>query len=214
MDDKELRKERREYTKGELLESEVPQNPFDLFADWFADWSELNRPDTTAMTLSTVGEDGVPDARIVLLKGIENNEFVFFTNYESKKGRDLDRNKTAHLLFFWPETERQVRVIGKASKLSYQRNSAYFSERPLGSQIGALSSPQSSVISSRDVLEKRVEENAQKYSNTQPECPEFWGGYGIEPERIEFWQGRASRLHDRLVYSRENSNWKITRLAP
>ncbi|KAB2814367.1 pyridoxamine 5'-phosphate oxidase [Phaeocystidibacter luteus] len=214
MKDSHLRKDRRDYTKGELLESEVPGNPFDLFQDWFADRSETGRPDATAMTLSTVGLDGRPDARIVLLKGIENGGFEFFTNYQSKKGQDLEHQPIAHLLFFWPEVERQVRVVGRVTKLSYERNSKYFKERPVGSQVGALSSPQSRVLDGRSSLESTVQANLAKYGEEGPDCPEFWGGYSLVPEEIEFWQGRSSRLHDRLRFSKSVSGWKIERLAP
>lgn len=214
MQNQELRGSRREYTKGELLEAEVPKNPMDLFQDWWKDWSALGRPDTTAMTLSTTGQDGVPDARIVLLKGAEAERFVFFTNYNSKKGQDIAANPTVHLLFFWPEQERQIRVVGKATKLSYKENQAYFKERPVGSQIGAISSPQSSVILGREVLEDAVIANTELYGETGPDCPDHWGGYAIVPSQIEFWQGRASRLHDRLRYVKHDSDWNVERLAP
>lgn len=214
MKNPELRKERREYTVGELLESEVPQNPIELFEDWFAAWSATGRPDATAMTLATNGVDGFPDARIVLLKGLEDGGFVFFTNYNSKKGQDLQADPNASLLFFWSEHERQVRVYGKASKLSYEDNSRYFKERPVGSQIGAISSPQSSVLASRTELDNAVKDNIAKYGEEGPDCPDFWGGYKIEPVSIEFWQGRASRLHDRLRYKKVDGHWVIERLAP
>ncbi|NVK04762.1 MAG: pyridoxamine 5'-phosphate oxidase [Flavobacteriia bacterium] len=214
MQNQELRSSRREYTKGELLENEVPANPMDLFSDWWKEWESLGRPDTTAMTVSTTGADGIPDARIVLLKGIENGAFTFFTNYKSKKGSDIEANPMVHILFFWAEQERQVRVVGHATKLSFEKNQSYFKERPVGSQIGAISSPQSSVIVNREVLESEVEANNAKYGELGPDCPEHWGGYAVEPFQIEFWQGRASRLHDRLRYKKSHSSWSVERLAP
>ncbi len=214
MKDHELRKARREYTKGQLLESEVSSDPMELFEDWFAEWKGTGRPDATAMTLATADGLGVPDARIVLLKGIEKGVFTFFTNYESKKGQDLAKNPMASLLFYWPDHERQIRVTGRVNKLSKEANQSYFKERPVGSQIGALSSPQSRVIDGRSSLEQTVQTNAAKYGAEGPDCPDFWGGFGVIPESIEFWQGRESRLHDRLRYAKRDGHWILERLAP
>ncbi len=214
MNDQDLRKIRREYTKGQLLESEVPNDPMYLFKDWFSEWKELGRPDATAMTLATASAEGVPDARIVLLKGSDNGLFTFFTNYNSKKGQDLKANPMATLLFYWPEVERQVRITGRVEQLPYEESSAYFKERPIGSQIGALSSPQSQIIANREVLEAEVNAKTEKYGVEGPECPDFWGGFGVVPEQMEFWQGRASRLHDRIQYVRDGSSWIYHRLAP
>lgn len=214
MQNQELRSSRKEYTKGELLESEAPSNPMELFADWWKEWEALGKPDTTAMTVSTTGADGIPDARIVLLKGADSGQFTFFTNYDSKKGKDIAHNPMVHLLFFWPEKERQVRVVGKATKLTYEENQAYFKERPVGSQIGAISSPQSSVIENREVLEQAVVDNQKRFGEEGPDCPQNWGGYAVEPLQVEFWQGRASRLHDRLRYVKSGADWTTERLAP
>lgn len=214
MKELELKNERKEYEKDYLLESNAPDNPFVLFAQWFKEWSDTGRPDTTAMTLATVGKDGEPDARIVLLKELKDRRFSFFTNYNSKKGRDLEANPSACLMFFWPDHERQVRVYGSVEKLSYEENADYFNQRPAGSRIGALSSPQSSVIEGREYLEKAVETNTKEFGEDGPECPPYWGGYAVVPHRIEFWQGRPSRLHDRLQYRLQSGSWIIERLAP
>lgn len=214
MEDAKLRKDRRDYVRGSLEEANVPSNPLELFDEWYQQWESTGRPDVTAMTLATSDADGQPDARIVLLKGIEGGRFTFYTNYNSAKGKQLDENPKACLMFFWPEHERQVRVYGEVARLSYDENQKYFKERPVASQIGAISSPQSGVIENRDILEEAVKTNTELYGADGPDCPLFWGGYGMLPTRIEFWQGRASRLHDRLSYSIENGAWKIVRLAP
>lgn len=214
MDSMDLRNERREYERSHLVETDVPQEPIELFSRWFEQWSATGRSDATAMTLATTGADGEPDARIVLLKGVEQGRFIFFTNYKSQKGKDIAENPKVCLMFFWPDHERQVRVFGKASPLTYEENSAYFKQRPVSSQVGAVTSPQSSVIEGRSVLEDQYKANAVEYGEEGPECPDFWGGYGVVPERVEFWQGRASRLHDRLQYRLDNGSWKLERLAP
>ncbi|MEM6361045.1 MAG: pyridoxamine 5'-phosphate oxidase, partial [Bacteroidota bacterium] len=172
--------------------------------------SEVN-----AMHLSTVNPNGMPSSRIILLKGIENNGFVFFTNYQSDKGKDLDANPAAALLFFWKELERQVRIQGHIEKISKEDSEQYFQSRPKGSQIGAWTSPQSTVIESRELLEEREKAIAEKYKDEEvlPK-PEQWGGYILKPMRIEFWQGRPNRLHDRILYSQVDGHWKINRLAP
>lgn len=214
MVDAKLRKERKEYVRGSLTEVEAPMNPMDMFQAWFAEWGQTGRVDATAFTLATASSDGVPDARIVLLKGIENGKFVFFTNYNSSKGRQLAENPQATLLFFWSDHERQVRVYGEVEKLSAEENRSYFKERPVGSQIGAISSPQSQVISGREYLDEQVKVNTELYGEEGPDCPDFWGGYAVKPTKIEFWQGRASRLHDRLQYTLMKDTWKLERLAP
>lgn len=214
MEDTKLRKDRREYVRGQLNKADAPENPMEMFDAWFAEWCETGRADATAMTLATATKDGEPDARIVLLKGVESGRFVFYTNYNSAKGQQLDENPRATLLFFWSEHERQVRVTGDVTKLTFDENKKYFKERPVGSQIGALSSPQSAVIENREVLEEAVRLNTEQFGESGPDCPLFWGGYAINPTKIEFWQGRASRLHDRLLYILEEGSWKLERLAP
>lgn len=196
------------------MEKDVPANPIDLFTWWFSDWKGVGRPDANAMTLVTADPEGKPGARIVLLKDVEDGSFVFFTNYNSKKGRDITVNPNVSLLFYWPEHERQVRIDGVALRLSRDENVAYFNQRPFESRVGAISSPQSEVIPSRESLEQKYQENLKRFENASPECPEHWGGYRVHPEAIEFWQGRANRLHDRLCYSAEGEIWKLERLAP
>ncbi len=206
---------RDDYKMASLLESEVANNPIQQFEKWMAEVLKAEAIEPNAMTISTVGAGGKPSARIVLLKGLENG-FVFYTNYESQKGRELAENPFASLTFFWADLQRQVRVEGKVQKISEEASIKYFHSRPKGSQIGAAVSPQSNVIPNREFLEKRKEELEEKYkSESEIPKPENWGGYVLIPDRVEFWQGRSSRLHDRLVFEQEdNGNWKIERLAP
>ncbi len=206
---------RKEYTKASLDINTVNPDPLLQFQIWFNEaWaSEVLEPN--AMNLSTVNEDGRPTSRIVLLKGIEDGKFQFFTNYQSKKGRELENNSACALTFFWPELERQVRIEGDAIRLDNDKSEAYFKGRPRGSQIGAWASPQSSIIENRDILDERVLQIENKFQQTDvlPK-PYQWGGFQIEPFLIEFWQGRANRLHDRIEYSLVDAHWKIQRLAP
>ena len=206
---------RRDYSLKTLLETEVADNPFLQFGDWWQQAIESEIDEVNAMTLATASLEGVPSARIVLLKAYDEKGFVFFTNYESAKGQELAENPKASLLFFWKELERQVRITGLVEKVSAAENDEYFLSRPTGSQIGAWASPQSRVIENRSWLENRVKELAEKFKTEQLTRPPHWGGYRVKPVIIEFWQGRSSRLHDRIQYSlQDNGNWKIERLAP
>jgi len=194
----------------------APEQPFALFRQWFDDALKTEQPpvEANAMTLATVDGDGRPHCRIVLLKGLDEQGFTFFTNYESAKGQQLLVNPFAAMTFFWPALERQVRIEGRVVKVSQQESDEYYQVRPLGSRLGAWGSPQSQVIADRAELEGLVKATEQRFSDNQPHCPEHWGGYRLLPERIEFWQGRASRLHDRLNYRLQQGNWLRERLAP
>ncbi|WP_327438634.1 pyridoxamine 5'-phosphate oxidase [Pseudomonas donghuensis] len=207
---------RRDYTRDGLTEALAPEQPFALFRQWFDDALKTEQPpvEANAMTLATVDGDGRPHCRIVLLKGLDEQGFTFFTNYESAKGQQLLVNPFAAMTFFWPALERQVRIEGRVVKVSQQESDEYYQVRPLGSRLGAWASPQSQVIADRAELEGLVKATEQRFSDNQPHCPEHWGGYRLLPERIEFWQGRASRLHDRLNYRLQQDNWLRERLAP
>ncbi|WMN11073.1 pyridoxamine 5'-phosphate oxidase [Marivirga salinae] len=205
---------RKEYTALSLKASEVDANPVDQFLSWFDMALNAEIMEPNAMTLSTI-EGNKPTSRIVLLKGVENEEFVFYTNYNSSKGQQMEKSPFVSLNFFWPELERQVRIDGEVMKVDEAKSDAYFKSRPRGSQIGAWVSPQSETIESRDVLNKRLEEIELKFKDKDVERPPHWGGYTIKPKMIEFWQGRPSRLHDRIRYTfSESKNWQIERLAP
>ncbi len=206
---------RKEYAKAQLDEQSVDKNPLVQFKRWMDEALAAQLPEPTAMNLATVTPDGRPSARTVLLKGMAQGQFQFYTNYQSQKGIELANNPACALTFFWPELERQVRIEGLAQRLEAAASEAYFQSRPRSSQIGAWASPQSAVISHRDLLEKRVAEIEKRFANTAvlPK-PQQWGGYGVVPHEIEFWQGRPSRLHDRLVYYWVDNGWQIKRLAP
>ena len=206
---------RRDYSLKTLNETEVNNDPFQQFSDWWQQAIESKIDEVNAMTLATASLEGVPSARIVLLKGYDKSGFVFYTNYESAKGQELAENPRASLLFFWKELERQVRITGLVEKVSAAENDEYFLSRPTGSQIGAWASPQSHVIENRNWLENKVKELEAKFSREQLTRPAHWGGYRVKPVIVEFWQGRSSRLHDRIQYTlQENNTWKIERLAP
>lgn len=205
---------RRDYLSQELREKDAHANPLVQFDRWFEAALASCTHDANAMVLATIGRNGKPASRTVLLKGIDAGSFIFFTNYHSQKGKELARHPYASLLFYWPELNRQVRIDGRVKKLDPLDSDHYFSTRPRGSQLGAWISKQSSVISSRD-LEKRMQLFDEKYANVLVPCPPHWGGYRVIPTMIEFWQGRPNRLHDRLRYRLlKNKHWKIERLAP
>jgi pyridoxamine 5'-phosphate oxidase len=197
-----------------LREADVDPDPIVQFQRWFADARATGDPLPEAMNLATATRTGIPSARMVLLKGVDTRGFVFFTNHESKKGKDLAENPRAALVFYWAKLGRQVRVSGTVGRVTDAESDAYFRNRPLESRLSAAASPQSAVIPSRDVLEKRVEELRRQYDGDVPR-PSFWGGYRVSPESIEFWLHRENRLHDRLRYTREPSGtWRLERLAP
>lgn len=205
---------RREYALQELSEDSVAADPFVQFANWFEEYLSSGPIEPNALVVSTVGDDGSPSSRVVLLKGFDPNGFVFFTNYESKKGRDIDRNPRVALHFFWPELERQVEIAGRAERISREESEAYFASRPSESRLGAWASKQSEQLSSRKELEDRLEEIRTRFNDGDIPCPPFWGGFRVVPTRFEFWQGRPSRLHDRICYEMDNGDWRICRLYP
>ena len=209
----ELADLRRDFSSKGLMESDADASPFVQFASWMNQALASEIPDANAMTVATVGEDGRPDARVVLLKYYGEEGFVFFTNYESKKGRDLAANPHAVLHFFWPQLDRQISIHGSVEKTSREVSDQYFKSRPLESRIGAWASNQSRIIESRAFLEERFEEFKNKFGENVP-LPDFWGGFRLTPERFEFWQGRQSRLHDRLCYTLGANDWVIYRLSP
>ncbi len=206
---------RKEYTKDSLDQSNINKNPIAQFEKWFQEAIKAEALEPNAMTLSTITETLKPSARIVLLKGVEENKFLLYTNYQSQKGKELDANPACALTFFWPELERQVRVQGICSRVSETVSETYFKSRPRTSQIGAWASPQSSLIKSRSLLDERAKEIETRFKD-QPVLPKphQWGGYVVEPLELEFWQGRPSRLHDRIVYYKTDNIWTIHRLAP
>lgn len=214
MDTNELRKLREDYSQSSLDEHEVAKNPIDQFKIWLDEAITAKLPEPNAMSLATVDAQSKPHNRIVLLKGIENGGFVFYTNYESDKGKEIAENNNVSLCFLWKELERQVRIDGEATKISRADSEEYFKSRPVKSQIGALASNQSSIIPNREFLEEQFESLDKKYEHGNVPLPDYWGGYYIKPEAIEFWQGRRSRLHDRIKFMRDGDNWKINRLAP
>jgi len=206
---------RKTYARQSLSEADIDKNAIVQFGKWWQEAVDSQIDEVNAMTLATASSDGIPSARIGLLKGFSEEGFVFFTNYNSYKGKQLTENPKACLVFFWKELERQVRITGIIRKVSAAESDEYFHSRPVGSQIGAAVSPQSSIIESREWLEKKYEEMEKKTGNGAVERPSHWGGYVLTPVLIEFWQGRPSRLHDRFEYSLlENGSWKAERLAP
>ncbi|MEY4281161.1 MAG: hypothetical protein RLZ39_573 [Bacteroidota bacterium] len=205
---------RKDYILASLSEEVVGDDPFSFFHTWFEEAVSASIDDVNAMTLSTLQEDGFPDARIVLLKGLDERGFTFFTNYESEKGVQLSKHSKASLVFHWKELERQVRVMGIAEQLTAAENDAYFASRPRASQLGAWASPQSQKIEKRELLEERYAQFEQQFTDVVPR-PAHWGGYRIVPIKIEFWHGRSSRMHDRIVFEKqENESWSRYRVAP
>ncbi len=214
MDKTKLADIRQEYSREELSRKKAAADPFSQFETWMNEAlaAEVNEP--TAMTLSTVGSDNRPSSRVVLLKGFDADGFVFFTNYNSRKGRQLQENPFAAINFFWPELERQVNISGSASKVSPEESDEYFDSRPLTSRVGAWASDQSEKIDSRTVIMTKAAKLLVKYAIGRVPRPPHWGGFRLVPDRIEFWQGRPSRLHDRICYERNGDAWDISRLSP
>ncbi|MDO8965792.1 pyridoxamine 5'-phosphate oxidase [Algoriphagus sp.] len=205
---------RKDYTIKSLDFNDVSFDPFNQFRVWLDEAIDAEVPEVNAMCLSTLGLNGFPNARIVLLKEMDHG-FVFFTNYKSEKGQEIEANPKASITFFWPELERQVRIMGLIEKVSEKESDEYFLSRPKGSQIGAWTSPQSATIADRNELNSRLEEMEKRFSSEPLTRPDFWGGYRLLPFKIEFWQGRPSRLHDRICYEKQSDgSWKISRLAP
>lgn len=204
---------RKDYTLKTLDEKDVLNNPFQQFETWWNEAIDSNIDEVNAVTLSTINQQKKPTSRIVLLKGFDIEGFSFFTNYNSSKGNQIEKNANVALCFFWKELQRQVRIEGVATKLSDKENDDYFNSRPLGSKIGAWASPQSQVIENRSVIEQNEKRIKEEFGD-EIKRPDHWGGYKVIPNYFEFWQGRPSRLHDRICFDFENNIWKITRLAP
>ncbi len=205
---------RREYLRMGLSSKDLDKDPVQQFVKWFEQTRQTKICDPTAMILATVGKNGVPSQRTVLLKYYDEKGFVFFTNYDSRKAREIETNRNVSLLFAWLELERQVIINGAVKKISSAESAKYFMSRPKDSQVAAWVSSQSNVISSRKMLLKKFHEMKQKFSEGKIPLPSFWGGYRVEPQEVEFWQGREARLHDRFLYTRKEDGWKIERLAP
>jgi len=205
---------RKDYSLSGLSERDLARDPFRQFEKWFQEAQAAKIPEPNAMTLATVGKDGRPSARTVLLKGFDGRGFVFFSNYEGRKGRELEANPRATLLFPWVALERQVIIEGTVLKVAREENDTYFHSRPRASQLSAWVAQQSSIISNRSVLEESMKALEQKYAGVEVPLPPNWGGWRLSPETVEFWQGRRSRLHDRLRYRRGKDDWSVERLAP
>lgn len=205
---------RKDYQQHSLSEDSIDVAPIGQFSNWWNDAIKSELDEVNAMTLATATAAGIPSARIVLLKSFSEEGFVFFTNYNSRKGNDLAENPNACLVFFWKELERQVRITGKVEKISAKESDAYYQSRPAGSRIGAWASPQSEVIGSRKIIEENTAKYEAEFATENITRPPHWGGYIVVPNVIEFWQGRANRLHDRIQYSLQEGSWIIKRLAP
>ena len=213
---KDLSDYRKSYEKKELLEANCPENPIELFQEWFLNADQTDTVDeSNAMTLSTIGTDGFPKSRVVLMKKFTWEGFIFYTNYSSEKGKAMASNKNVCLSFFWPSLEQQIIITGKAEKITENLSDGYFESRPDGSKLGAWASSQSSVVSSREELDQNLKSFENKYKNQEIPRPNHWGGFIVKPESIEFWQGRPNRMHDRIRYTlQKDFNWKMERLAP
>jgi pyridoxamine 5'-phosphate oxidase len=206
---------RKEYTRAGLLEAAAHPDPIEQFRRWFEEALAANLYEPNAMTLATATREGRPSARVVLVKGFDERGFVFYTNYEGRKARELEENPYCALVFYWGELERQVRVEGRAGRVIKEESDAYYESRPRGSQLGAWVSKQSHPVEDRETLEERLRELEAEYKGRDVPRPPFWGGYRVEPEEIEFWQGRENRLHDRLLYRRQDGgSWRVERLQP
>lgn len=213
---KDLSDYRKSYEKKELLEANCPENPIELFQEWFLNADQTDTVDeSNAMTLSTIGTDGFPKSRVVLMKKFTWEGFIFYTNYSSEKGKAITNNNNVCLSFFWPSLEQQIIIKGKAEKIAENLSDGYFESRPDGSKLGAWASNQSSVVSSREELDQNLKSFENKYKNQEIPRPNHWGGFIVKPESIEFWQGRPNRMHDRIRYTlQKDFNWKMERLAP
>lgn len=205
---------RHDFSKQTLDESQVDKSPFLQFEKWFKEAVDAHVNEPNAMTVATASKSGKPAARILLLRNFNENGFVFYTNYSSRKGEEIGQNPNCALLFFWPELERQVRIEGKLIKQSSAESDLYFNTRPRTSKLGAWTSPQSKVVKNRKELDELYEQMSQRFPSEDVPRPAHWGGYVLQPDSIEFWQGRPSRMHDRILYTLVNGNWKIERLAP
>ena len=203
-----------DYQASELRRKDLIESPVEMFRIWFDQVEGMHPFESTAMTLSTTNKDGKPSSRIVLLKAYDEDGFVFYTNYESRKGREIEENPYGSLNFYWPSQERQVRINGKLRKVSRSRSDKYFHSRPLRSQIAAVASNQSGTIENRDALKKKFDELEKEFEGKDVPLPENWGGYRLEHRSAEFWQGRRDRMHDRFVYTKNGTIWQIERLAP
>ena len=210
-----LHDKRKVYEKSQLIESEIKENPIEQFRDWFLDASSNPTvSEANAMAISTVEDDGCPRIRMVLLKEYTYEGFIFYTNYESRKGKAIDKTHKACLHFFWPGLERQIIIKADVEKIAANLSDGYFHSRPKGSQLGAVVSPQSKVIPNREFLEVKLKELEAEFENSEVPRPENWGGYIAKPYEMEFWQGRPNRLHDRIIYTLKDVDWEISRLAP
>ncbi len=215
IEQKDIAAIREDYSKDILLEENMDKDPFRQFKSWFEQALRSKVIEPNAMVLSTINQQGFPSSRVVLLKDIKSDGFSFFTNYNSQKGQDLQSNDKAALLFFWPELQRQIRVEGHVVRLPEEDSDEYYASRPRGSQIGAWASPQSHIISDRTYLEQQVHTYEERFGQQERvPRPDFWGGFFLLPVRLEFWQGRSSRLHDRIIYQKTDTRWEINRLAP
>lgn len=212
---RDLQDHRKSYEKAELIENDLPVDPLELFNAWFEEAENCKEiEEANAMNLATLGEDGFPKSRIVLLKEIVNHQFLFYTNYTSEKGQSIAKHPQVSLNFFWPALEKQVIVKAHVQKVSRDKSASYFNSRPRGSRIGAWVSNQSAAISSREALDAQLKEIEEKFKGQEIPLPDFWGGFACEPVSIEFWQGRENRLHDRILYSKVDQTWTKKRLQP